>query len=131
MKTQDFRTMSYPDRWKDAVRQGAMLIVFVPKPEANTGIAPHSGIVGAPLVDGTVLVHFEGWVHGAMQYAHLDARGKWEAGVKHAAGRALTHYPTVARRVLRLEDLNAVGTYIAAEDRIDLTDEPEVERWLT
>lgn len=128
---QDFVGLSYPDRWIKQVAEEATLAIFVLKEGATSTIAPHSGIVGRTVVAGTALCHYEGWVHGAAQYADRDARGRWEAGVRHAAGRALTDYPTVARQTIRLDGLVRVGTYHAANDRIEITNETEVQRWLS
>lgn len=57
------RDLSYPDRWHDAVARDASLDVYVPN--GPTHISPGSGIVGTTLPDGTVSVHYEGWVHSA------------------------------------------------------------------
>lgn len=122
---------SYPDRWQQAVDRGAELGIYVPAPGTDLPIAPRSGIVGDAHTAGTLLCHYEGWLYGAAQYAHLDARGKWEAGVRHAAGRALTRYPTVAQRLVKMKQMIRVGTYYAATDTIELTNEAEVDRWLT
>lgn len=122
--------MTYPDRWEQAVAQGEQLDIYVPVKPGLVGIAPGSAIVGRPNEADRVLVHYEGWVHGAAQYADLDTHGRWAAGVRHAAGRALTQYPTVACAVLPVSELVPVGTYYAAGDRIEVTNEAEVARWL-
>ena len=125
----DFLGLSYPERFQLSARDGATLTVYVPAPGSVTLIAARSGIVGEPHEHG-VLCHYEGWVNGPMQYAHLDARGLWEAGVKHAAGRAFVDYPTVARRLVDLDDLVEVGTIGAADNVVSVTNEPAVQAWL-
>lgn len=129
--------VSYPDRWKMAVAVNAQLNVYVPKPGSRTGLllAPRSGIVGLPYdTADKVMIYFEGWVNGAAQYENLDAFGKWEAGVEHAAGRMLTEYPTIAMRVVDEDELKLVGYYHCSNadgERIRLFDEEEVRAWLS
>lgn len=135
----EFRGLDYPDRHKLAVQLGLQLTVYVllgdqEKMDAdNRWLAPQSGIVGetvAFLSPDLVWCHYEGWVNGAMQYADLDDRGRWEAAVYHAAGRAFVEYPTVARRAIPRMFLRPVG-FIRAGDRTPtVTDEAAVERWL-
>lgn len=131
MTRPDFTGRSYADRWKIAVGEKATLTIFVLQEDTHSGILPGSAIVGSKLTDFAFLCHYEGWAHGAMQYRDLDAWGKWQAGIKHAAGRALTEYPTSARQVLTKKDLVEVGVYHAADDRIEITNEAEVRRWLS
>ncbi len=125
----DFVGLSYPERHQLLAREGATLVVYVPS-ENPFGIAPRSGIVGDQVDEGMVVVDYEGWVHGAYQYEHLDVRGKWEAAVKHAAGRAFVRYPTVARMSLPVAGLQPVGLIAAAGDTLTITDEAAVQRWL-
>lgn len=126
----DFHGVSYPDRHKIMVGEGAVLTIYVPKPGFHTmGVAPRSGIVGETLGE-KVLCHYEGWVHGAMQYEHLDARGKWEAAIVTAADRAFVQYPTVAKGLFDADGLIPVGT-IAAAGVYDVTDEEAVAEWLS
>lgn len=140
MIREEFAGLGYPQRHALVAAEGATLTVYVPSEQGAAAhvVAPRSGIVGqpyaAPLVAGPaalVLIDFEGWVHGAAQYEHLDARGKWEAGVRHAAGRAFVEYPTIARRVVTPNLLEAVGTIAAAGDALTITNEAAVRRWLT
>lgn len=126
----DFEGKTYPQRWQMAVADQESMTIFVPAVEGLFTVAPRSAIVGKHLTGLRYLCHYEGWVHGAMQYADLDARGQWEAGVRHAAGRALTDYPTRARMVVPGAWLQAVGTYHAAADSIDITDEEALNTWL-
>lgn len=126
------RAESYPDRWQDAVERGATLTIFVPAmPDALPILAPRTAIVGKHLANLEWMCHYEGWKHGAMQYADLDARGQWEAGVRHAAGRALTQYPTVARALINGDRLRAIGVYSARDDSITVDDEEALTAWLT
>ncbi len=113
---------------------GMELTLYAPAfPEANLGIAPGSAIVGVPLLDDgpqAVLVCYEGWVHGAMQYADRDAHGRWEAGVEHAADRLITAYPSVARKVLPIHALRPIGTYSPTTNSIAVTDDAALVAWL-
>lgn len=122
---------SYPERWREAVGRDATLTIYVINDGAFSAIKRGSGIVGEDAEADWVLVHYEGWVHGAYQYEQLDTRGKWEAAIRHAAGRALTQYPTVARQLVPARDLTAVGSFHAATDQIEITNETEVARWLS
>lgn len=126
---------TYAERWTQAVEQLKQLVIYVPVTDGLAGIAQGAGIVGErdPSAPGRVLVHYEGWVHGAAQYADLDARGRWEAGVEHAAGRALTQYPTVARASLPKRDLIAVGAYHCCNEpgnRALVWDESRLQAWI-
>lgn len=132
---EDFIGLNYPARHQLVASQGATLTVYVPVPAARhqlPSLAPGSGIVGEPLEgDPTrLLCHFEGWVHGAMQYADRDDYGRWEAAVEHAAGRAFVLYPTIARAAYPREALHEVGTIDAATMTVTVTDELAVRRWL-
>jgi hypothetical protein len=85
-------------------------LVFRPKPGtwADQRIAKNSGIVGV-IRDGRdprkryVLVSFEGNLYGAIGLE------KWEQRVMHAADRLATGYPTVARCIVPLDELETVG----------------------
>lgn len=124
--------LSYPERMQARAAEGASLTIYVPKPGQQGSIRPRSAIVGDPKPGtGEVLAYLEAWIHGPAQYGHLDARGLWEAGVVHAAGRCFTRYPTVARAACMLHDLIAVGTIEADGNRITITDEEAVQTWLT
>lgn len=96
------------------------------------GLAPASAIVSLmPSPDDAyVTVYYEGWVHGAAQYAERDLLGRWEAGVDHAAGRLVTDYPTSAMTGLPAAALHVVGSYQPVARRLTLTDEPALARWL-
>lgn len=108
------------------------LAIYVPSPFARFGVAPGAGIVGVnpPLGNDIVFVHYEGWVHGAMQYADRDARGRWEAGVYHAASRLVTAYPTIAQANVPRQQLRRIGTYNPTTDVVTVTDEAALSVWL-
>lgn len=94
-------------------------------------IAEGSGIVGDPShAEDRVLVHYEGWIHGARQYEHLDARGRWEAGLLHAAGRMVTGYPTMAAGLLPTSQLKKIGTYDPRTHRVEVEDEQALAAWI-
>lgn len=137
LRSPEFQGVSYSDRWKMQQERHAQLLILVPKDDAMTRIADRAGIVGKRLKDtpGKVLVYFEGWVNGAMQYSHLDPKGQWTAGVEHAAGRMLTEYPTVACAVMDEDDFVEVGAYHCVnptmEERIRVWNDAEVNRWIS
>ncbi len=109
------------------------LTIYVPVDDARmvgNGIAPGSGIVGIPVGDDLVMICYEGWVHGAMQYADRDVNGRWEAGVQHAADRLVTAYPTVARAYVPPDRLRPIGTYNPTTNNIAVTDDAALGAWL-
>lgn len=128
LRDPEFRQLPYHERF--ARVKHALVRVFVPADLSSTSIAPRAGIVGVETGDGHVLAYFEGWIHGAMQYADLDARGQWEAAVDHAAGRMLTGYPTSAMRAFPAAELVEIGIYDPAARSIDVTDEATLATWL-
>ena len=133
LRNPEYMGMSYPDRWKKAVADGKQLSIYIPKFGKDVArIKKGSGIVGEPIGDGKVLVYFEGWVNGAMQYSHLDARGQWEAGVDHAAGRMLTEYPTIAKAIVDEDDLITVGYFHPGnrDDKVRVFDDTSVMWWI-
>lgn len=110
------------------------LVIYVPTedPRMRAVIAPRSAIVGLP-VGGSgerTSIYYEGWVNGPMQYADRDARGLWEAGVEHAAGRMVTDYPTVAQANVLSRRLKRVGMYHPRTHQIDVADEGALDAWL-
>lgn len=131
----DYMGVAYHERWKIAQNKHKQLKILVPKPGSMTYIAERSGIVGEPIGEGKLLVHFEGWKNGAMQYAHLDPKGQWAAGVTHAAGRALTEYPTVAKSIVDEDDFIEVGAYHCSnnteEDRIRVWNDAAIDLYLS
>lgn len=106
------------------------LVIYVPIDAGRLGIDPGSALVGLP-VETSVDVHYEGWKYGAAQYANRDARGRWEAGIQHAAGRMVTAYPTSARVFVGSTLVRAIGTYHPSTDTITVFDEEALESWLT
>lgn len=88
------------------------LTIYIPKPGSaiERQLAPGSGIVGEPHPSG-VLLHYEGNLYGA---ANLQ---RYEERLKHAAGRLVGRYPTVAMMLLPAAEaadaLVAVGEYDA------------------
>lgn len=123
---------SYLDRFAQ-LPEDLAVGVYVPAPDARFGavLAPRSAIVGLPEIDGvSTKVYYEGWVNGPAQYGDRDARGLWEAGVDHAAGRMVTRYPTIATAVVADTDLVRVGTFWPMPRRIEVTDEDAMAAWL-
>lgn len=115
------------------------LTLFVPT-TANV-VAARSAVVGYPkgrttksgsgrwIAPGRTFTYYEGWLYG--QHAQLNARQKWEAGVKNAADRMVTQYPTSACGSFPDADLVAVGTYSPITGVIEVTDEEALNQWLT
>lgn len=105
--------------------------VLAPAARARVIVAPGSGIVGGPVDTGErTTVHYEGWVHGAAQYASRDAPGRWEAGVEHAAGRMITEYPTSAAASIPTEDLLMVANYNPTTRAFGVFDDESLAAWL-
>jgi hypothetical protein len=128
---------SYPDRYA-YLDPYLELDLYVPAPNTDASasprlatLAPRTAIVGRPHLDpGRVEVYYEGWVNGPAQYGDRDARGLWEAGVEHAAGRMVVRYPTVAKSVVGISDLVYVGGYWPVQKRLVVTDEAALTAWL-
>lgn len=112
------------------------LPVYVPSPDsrARAFVSPRSALVGDPTTSpfdrAKVAVHYEGWVNGPAQYGDRDARGLWEAGAEHAAGRKVTGYPTSAVALLPVAEMVQVGTYTVATRQVVVTDEAALTAWL-
>ena len=99
--------------------------VFVPASTNNVGergvlfgIAPGSGIVGRRALlrghsEGLVL-DYEG---GIYQQSNIVT---WADKVMHAAGRASTNYPTIARSWVKFEDVLHVGAYTLGADTVEV-----------
>lgn len=124
--------MAAPAYWDRAkyMNEHYPLRLYVPKDDlAKVVIAKGSGVVGLPQGE-RVSVYFEGWLNGAMQYENLDARGKWKAGVYHAADRMITDYPTIAQASLRPEQLREIGWYFPLVQQVVLDDEKALIEWL-
>lgn len=114
----------------DYVPPDLELGVYIPADGRATAIiAPRSGVVGLPAGGDWIDVYFEGWVNGAMQYAELDVRGQWEAGVQHAASRMITDYPTIACAMLPTVSLTRIGSYWPKSRMLRVENEV-VEAWL-
>lgn len=113
------------------VPDNLMLGVFVPKrrTSAMLMISARSGVVGY-WVGQRVMTYYEGWANGPMQYADRDARGLWEAGIEHAAGRLITDYPTVAQGFFPGDDLIQIGFYNPKTKRLIVNDEAALNEWL-
>lgn len=105
------------------------LDVVVPK---GGRIKKGSAVVAAldPEAPRRYLIYFEGWLHGADQYAHLDRRGQYEAGLLHAAERMVTRYPTSAKAEVSTGDMLKIGTYTPVTRWFDVLDEDTLDRWL-
>jgi hypothetical protein len=76
-------------------------VIYVPA--AGFGIAAGAAVVGRPAADG-VMLDFEGNLYGASGMETFEGR------LQHAAGRATSRYPTVARMLVRPEQVVRVGT---------------------
>lgn len=86
-------------------------------------IAPSSGVV--LWQDGsTWMIDYEGNLHGAANIRTFADR------VAHAAGRAATRYPTVARCAVRLDQVESVGSFSESQGQIILGAPEPLRRWL-
>lgn len=94
------------------------IVVYVPAgghPD-TVGIARGSAVLGRPEPgDDRVRVYFEGAVYGQMGMRTLADRAR------HAWGRLVERYPTVACRLVPREALVVVGTFEPRAARIILT----------
>lgn len=113
----------------DYLPPGFSLGIYVPAKRGGT-VADGSAIVGHVTEDGQFHVAYEGWVYGAAQYEGLGVRGRWEAGLHHAANRLVTRYPSRATQVVDARWVHEVGRYEVATSVVTITDEPALSRWL-
>jgi len=137
----DFKNARGHDRWALCVEHGCQTDIVVPTSLTHPLITPGSGMVVAPRFTGgefdatlpacgRVLVYFEGFVFG--QYNDLGPRDRYKAAVHHAAGRAMTDYPTSAIVAIDAGDLTVVGTYTCGSDidkAVTLDDIEFVQQW--
>jgi hypothetical protein len=105
------------------------LPVYVPRADyPGVGhIDPGSAVVGVPLEEGDVVIHYEGNRYGSTSMKRLADR------VAQAAARLRFDYPTVAKAIVPGESLLEVGRYDGVEGRVELSGEDakrEVCRWL-
>jgi len=124
----------YPVRF-ELLHERFALGLYIPHPEAGTQtIKPGSGIVGLPedaeVGDPWIKLYYEGWVYGAMQYEGRDARGKWEAGVEHAAERMVCAYPTAGQIMVPQVDVQIVGLYFPKTKTFQVDNDNLLNRWL-
>jgi len=90
-------------------------------------IAPRSALVSSADQSGdSRLCYFEGNLYDA------DNMRRFTDRVMHAAGRAVTRYPTVAKSRIPVTDLRHVGTYDARSRRIcSITDHDALLSYLS
>lgn len=91
------------------------LAVYVPANDhLRTTIRAGSGIVGTP--EGSrITLDYEGAIYGQTSLARFADR------VAQAAGRHVTHYPTVARLAARPGDVRRIGDWDCLEGEVRLT----------
>lgn len=108
------------------------LDVFIPAGGAALAqLALGTAVVGlSSRMDGYVETYYEGWIYGAAQYEGLSPRGKWEAGLEHAADRMVTAYPTSAMAHFPAHTLFKVGTYNPKTRQVTMTHTPALSTWL-
>lgn len=123
---------SYPERF-GYLPEDFEVAVFVPDDglARRLSLAARTAVVGMPHInEGRVEIYYEGWINGPAQYGDRDARGLWEAGVEHAAGREVVRYPTSAKSVVAQTDLTVVGSYLPKTKRLVIDDEATLNAWL-
>jgi hypothetical protein len=98
--------------------------VDYPVPLLEAMILPGSAIVGTPNREGLVKIDYEGNKFGG-SYFELYAHR-----VRHAAGRHVANYPTVARAWVPVETLHQVGWYDVDSERIRIEDSEKLEGWI-
>lgn len=99
------------------------VVVPVEGSPLSSVIAPKSGCVVRRGAKGT-LVDYEGNLPGAMNIRTFADR------VAHAAGRAATSYPTIARSLAQPEHLVLVGWFDSERGQIWVEDEAALAAWL-
>ena len=102
------------------------LTVYVPTSELSY-IREKSAIVGRPFIhsqEDLVEICFEGNLHGTHGLAQFSER------VRHAAGRLVSEYPTVARAVVLASKLVPVGTYIPRTHDLQITNPEALAGWV-
>jgi hypothetical protein len=100
------------------------LTIYVPAPDSTVArvIRPCSAIVGENLGSDQVMCYFEGGLAG------LDAC--YASRLKHAAGRLVTQYPTIARAIFDRRELVEVGTMDGERYTVtEVTDEDRLTAW--
>jgi hypothetical protein len=105
------------------------LPVYVPRAShSEVGqIDAGSAVVGLPLEDGRVGIHYEGNRYGSAVMERFADR------VAQPAARLRFNYPTVAKARVPCESLDEVGRYDGVEGRVELSGkhaERELCRWL-
>jgi hypothetical protein len=81
------------------------LTVWVGDAGADLGVAAQSAIVSSAVSGEACVCHVEGNLYGAVNMV------TWADRVLHAAGRAVTGYPTASVRAIRRADLVPVGEW--------------------
>lgn len=106
-----------------------VLNVYVPAHDSplRKTIAARSGIVGRLAATGPeaqrILIDYEGNLYGSQSLERYEMR------LLHAAGRHVTLYPTVARMMVRPDEMIEVGTYDDADHQLTVTNPTELEEW--
>ena len=103
----------------------ALFVPATPTAEIATTVVPKSAIVGSDTDDEYIVVDFEGAIYGPVNIKTYADRAR------HAAGRHITRYPTIARMRVARNDLTQVG-WIDEQGGITLFDETRgaVAAWL-
>jgi hypothetical protein len=99
------------------------LTVYIPQPDSflSKTVLDGSAIVGSPAAGGRVRIDYEGGKFGQF--------GSWREMLEHAAGRHVTHYPTIARMWVDPADVLEVGTFDYDTRVLDVTDAEALEKW--
>lgn len=103
-------------------------------PKSRVHIERGSGIVGFPLEWETTdrwQIEYEGFVYGPpTDLAGATPFERWKGGVRQAAGRCVTNYPTVARAWVVGGTLIQVGSFNPTTDQFTITDQAAIDAWL-
>lgn len=87
-------------------QKGEFIKIYIPKEgcelEAGKTIDPGSGIVGFVSTNG-LMAYFEGNRFGA------DNLKSWDSKVRHAYGRLVQKYPTIAKSLIKEELYECIG----------------------
>lgn len=100
--------------------------IYVPVDKALKSVLHEkSALVGHEVIGDGVLIYYEGNIHNASNLTEFSQR------LACAAGRLVENYPTVAKMMVRPEQVRAVGTYTTDGWRvIEVTDRPTLAEWL-
>lgn len=102
-----------------------MIDVYVPKEGTSLErlVKRGSGIVGENFIGDETLVYYEGNIYGASNIR------SYEDCLEVAAGRMIEKYPTVARMIVRGEDLILAGVWDPETKVLYVHEKEVIDAW--